>query len=68
MANSKLPSKKKKTRQGDGNFTKIASEQPFLQLPLPSHDDIRLYEEWLKKKQQEEEQSEKDEHVIIIDM
>tara|TARA_R110000824_G_scaffold187995_2_gene369316 strand:+ start:4308 stop:4478 length:171 start_codon:yes stop_codon:yes gene_type:complete len=25
MANSKLPSKKKKTRQGDGNFTKIAS-------------------------------------------
>lgn len=46
----------------------MSEEQPFLQLPLPGHDDFRLHEEWLKKKEQEEQQSEKDEHVIVIDM
>tara|TARA_R100000008_G_scaffold86404_1_gene79359 strand:- start:294 stop:431 length:138 start_codon:yes stop_codon:yes gene_type:complete len=45
----------------------MSEERPFLQLPLTSHEDMKLYEEWLKKKEQEK-QPEEDDHVIVIDM
>ena len=45
----------------------MKEERPFLQLPLPTQDDQRLFEEWLKKKQQEEEK-EDDSHIVVIDM
>ena len=28
-------------------------DRPFLHIPLPSEEDRRLFEEWLKKKQEE---------------
>jgi hypothetical protein len=42
-------------------------ERPFLQLPLPTQDDQRFFEEWLKEKEEKEEK-EGDSHIIIIDI
>ena len=41
-------------------------DRPFLQIPLVSDEDYRLYEEWLKKKKQKEDEENEDEKVIII--
>ena len=41
-------------------------ERPFLQLPVPSQDDMKLYEEWLKRKEEAEEAEE--ERVVIIEL
>jgi hypothetical protein len=42
----------------------MSDERPFIQLPVPSEDEQRLYEEWVKR-QKEEEDSEKERVVII---
>ena len=40
-------------------------DRPYLQIPLPTPEDYRAYEEWLKKK---EEESEEDDHIIILEV
>ena len=42
-------------------------DRPFLQIPLVSDEDYRLYEEWLKKKKQKEDEENED-HIVIIDI
>ena len=41
-------------------------DRPFLHIPLPSEEDRRLYEEWLKEKKQKEDEENEDERVVII--
>ena len=43
-------------------------DRPYLQIPVPTEDEIRLYEEWLKKQQQEETSKEESPGVIIIEL
>ncbi len=43
-------------------------EQPYLQIPLPSEEEARLYEEWRKKQEQEEASKEESPRVIIIEL
>lgn len=45
----------------------MKQERPYLEIPKPSEEDYRLYEEWTKKKQQEEKDK-SDRKVIIIDI
>jgi len=42
-------------------------ERPFLQLPVPSEEDQRLYEEWLERNKLNEDDPEK-ERVIVIEL
>jgi|TARA_R110000824_G_scaffold111404_3_gene259817 hypothetical protein len=44
----------------------VSEERPFLQIPLPSEEEHRLFEEWAKRKKKEAE--DEDEHIIIIDI
>ena len=44
----------------------MSDDRPFLQIPLASDEDFRLYEEWLKKKKQKEDEENEDERVVII--
>ena len=41
-------------------------DRPFLQIPLASDEDFRLYEVWLKKMKQKEDEEAEDEKVVII--
>ena len=43
-------------------------ERPYLQIPVPTEEEARLYEEWLKKQQQEEALKEESPRVIIIEL
>jgi len=45
----------------------VNEDRPFLQIPLPSEEDHRLFEEWARRKQKEEEDK-KNEHIVIIDI
>tara|TARA_R110002074_G_scaffold349552_3_gene520106 strand:- start:227 stop:364 length:138 start_codon:yes stop_codon:yes gene_type:complete len=45
----------------------MSEERPFLQLPIPSEEDQRLYEEWLERNKLNEDDSEK-ERVIVIEL
>jgi hypothetical protein len=45
----------------------VNEDRPFLQIPLPSEEDRRLFEEWLRRKQKEEKDK-RDEHIVIIDI
>lgn len=38
------------------------------ELPLPSEEDKKLYEEWAKKQKEQEEQEGSDNRVIIIEL
>ena len=40
-------------------------DRPYLQIPLPTPEDYRAYEEWLKKKEKEPEE---DDHIIILEV
>jgi len=40
-------------------------DRPYLQLPLPSYDDRRLFEEWQKQKEEEAKDNKKDRVVVI---
>ena len=42
--------------------------RPFLPLPLPSADDHRRFEEWVKKQKEKEEKMEEDTRVIVIEI
>jgi len=42
-------------------------DRPFLHIPLPSEEDRRLFEEWVRREQKEEEDK-KDEHIVIVDI
>jgi len=44
----------------------VSDDRPFLQIPLTSDEDFRLYEEWLRKKKQKEDEEYEDEKVVII--
>ena len=46
----------------------MTEERPYLQIPLTSPEDWRLYEEWLKKQAEEEEVETQKDRVIIIDL
>ena len=44
-------------------------QRPYLQIPIPAQDEVRLYEEWLKnQKEQEEAPKEESPRVIIIEL
>tara|TARA_B100000287_G_C20150055_1_gene589788 strand:+ start:360 stop:497 length:138 start_codon:yes stop_codon:yes gene_type:complete len=45
----------------------VTEQRPYLEIPKPSEQDYRLYEEWAKKKKEEEEDKE-ERKVIIIDI
>ena len=36
-------------------------DRPFLQIPLESEEELRMYEEWLKKQKEREEENNEDE-------
>ena len=40
-------------------------DRPFVQIPIPSPEDIAAYKEWLEKHKQEENQEEKERVVIL---
>jgi len=42
-------------------------DRPFLHIPLPSEEDRRLFEEWVRREQKKEEDK-KDEHIVIVDI
>jgi len=44
----------------------MSDERPFIQLPVPSEDEQRLYEEWVKRQKDEEDSEE--ERVVIIEL
>ena len=46
----------------------MSDEQPFIQIPAPSEEDFRLYEEWLKRNKKDEDQPDEEEKVIIIEL
>ena len=41
-------------------------DRPFLHIPLPSEEDRRLFEEWVRREQKKEEDKNEDERVVII--
>jgi hypothetical protein len=44
----------------------MTEQQPYLEIPKPSEEDYRLYEEWKKKKKEKEEDDNRG--IIIIDI
>tara|TARA_Y100000296_G_C5048060_1_gene193356 strand:+ start:432 stop:575 length:144 start_codon:yes stop_codon:yes gene_type:complete len=47
----------------------MKEERPFLSIPPPSEEDMRLYEEWLRKQEQKQKDKENnDKRVIVIDI
>ena len=42
-------------------------DRPFLQIPLESEEELKIYEEWLKKQKEREEEN-NEEGVVIIDL
>jgi len=47
----------------------MREERPFLSIPLPFEEDMRLYEEWLRKQEKEQKDKENnDKRVIVIDI
>jgi hypothetical protein len=44
----------------------MTEQRPYLEIPKPSEEDYRLYEEWAKKKKKEKDKD--DRKVIIIDI
>jgi len=45
----------------------MIEDRPYLEIPKPSEDDYRLYEEWIKKKKEKEKEKD-DRKVIIVDI
>lgn len=45
----------------------MSEERPYLQIPLPSEEQRRLYDEWIRKRAEEQEEKEED-RVIVIDI
>ena len=46
----------------------MIEERPYLQIPLPSEHDWRLYEEWLRQKEeQQDKEKDNDRPIIIVD-
>tara|TARA_R100000008_G_scaffold79065_1_gene60492 strand:- start:542 stop:682 length:141 start_codon:yes stop_codon:yes gene_type:complete len=43
-------------------------ERPYLQIPIPSAEEAKLYEEWLREQQKEEASKEESSRVIIIEL
>ena len=43
-------------------------DRPHLQLPIPSHEELKLYEEWLKQKEEQEKTNDSEERVIALDI
>jgi len=46
----------------------MSEDRPFIQIPAPSEEDFRLYEEWLERNKKNEDQADKEEKVIIIEL
>ena len=45
----------------------MSEDRPFLQIPLESEEERRMYEEWLRKQKERDEEN-KEEGVIVIDI
>ena len=43
-------------------------ERPYLQVPKPSEEDRRMFEEWVKQQKESEENDDKDRGVVVIDI
>ena len=46
----------------------MSEDRPFVQIPVPSSEDVAVYEEWLKKHKQQEEDQEEKERVVILQL
>ena len=44
----------------------MIEDRPYLQLPIPSEEDIRLWEEWLEREKKKEEPEE--DKIVIIEL
>tara|TARA_R110000824_G_scaffold100088_3_gene237900 strand:- start:732 stop:872 length:141 start_codon:yes stop_codon:yes gene_type:complete len=45
------------------------NDRPYLQIPFPSEEEHRLYEEWLRnKKEEKEETDDAKERVVVLDI
>ena len=45
----------------------MSEDRPYLEIPKPSAEDYRLYEEWFQKKEKEKKDKD-DRKVVIIDI
>jgi len=45
-------------------------ERPYVQIPLPSPDERRMFEEWVKSREQKHDSEQKKEQprVIVVDI
>ena len=46
----------------------MSEERPYLQIPLPSEEEHRLFEEWVRRENKDDDNQDENEHIIIIDM
>ena len=46
----------------------MTEDRPFLQIPLPSEEEHRLFEEWARRKKKDENEENESEHIVIIDI
>lgn len=48
----------------------MSEERPYMQIPLPTPDERRMFEEWVKSREQKHDSKEKkeDPRVIVVDI
>jgi hypothetical protein len=47
----------------------VSEDRPFLQIPLESEEERRMYEQWLEKQKEKKHEKQDDkERVIVIDI
>ena len=46
----------------------MSEERPYLQIPLPSEEEHRLFEEWARRENKDDDNQDENEHIVIIDM
>ena len=44
----------------------MSDERPYLEIPLPSAEDQRLFEEWKRRQEKDELEDDENERVVII--
>lgn len=46
----------------------MSEERPFLQIPLPTEEERRLFEEWVRRENKDDDGQDENEHIVIIDI
>ena len=44
----------------------MTQERPYLQIPAPTEEDRRRFEEWIKEKEKAEERDDNDNRGVIV--